>query len=159
MAIRAKVILFLAIHVLNAADCHNPRHTFERGTWQENEFQLPTFYIEVSLVWSVISFCRATFRVSTTITLAKNQSPWILGPWLLLYWAVYPPLSVLPPPPSSLVGRGAMDGYGLQHIKFLNSGEPLPDLLQYQASPYICITNVLGNKKYVLHDCSLKTVT
>jgi hypothetical protein len=34
-AIRATVILFLAIRVLNAADCHNPRHTFERGTWQE----------------------------------------------------------------------------------------------------------------------------
>jgi hypothetical protein len=45
VAIRATVILFLAIHVLNAADCHNPRHTFERGTWQETEFQLPPFYV------------------------------------------------------------------------------------------------------------------
>jgi hypothetical protein len=46
-----------------AADCHNPRHTVERGTWQETEFQLPPFYIESPTVWSVISFCRATFRV------------------------------------------------------------------------------------------------
>jgi hypothetical protein len=46
VAIRATVILFLAIHVLNTADCHNPRHTFERGTWQETEFQLPPFHIE-----------------------------------------------------------------------------------------------------------------
>jgi hypothetical protein len=46
VAIRATVILFLAIRVLNAADCHNLRHTFERGTWQETEFQLPPFYIE-----------------------------------------------------------------------------------------------------------------
>jgi hypothetical protein len=57
-------ILFLAIRILNAADCHNPRHTFERGTWQETEFQLPPFYyIECPPVWSVISFCCATFRV------------------------------------------------------------------------------------------------
>jgi hypothetical protein len=42
----ATVILFLAIRILNAADCHNLRHTFERGTWQETEFQLPPFYIE-----------------------------------------------------------------------------------------------------------------
>jgi hypothetical protein len=34
VAFRATVILFLAIRGLNAADCHNPRHTFERGTWQ-----------------------------------------------------------------------------------------------------------------------------
>jgi hypothetical protein len=33
--IRAMVILFLAIRILNATDCHNPRRTFERGTWQE----------------------------------------------------------------------------------------------------------------------------
>jgi hypothetical protein len=46
VAIRATVILFFAIRVLNAADCHNPRHTFERGAWQEIEFQLPPFYIE-----------------------------------------------------------------------------------------------------------------
>jgi hypothetical protein len=46
VAIRAMVILFLAIRVISAADCHNPRHTFERGTWQETEFQLPPFYIE-----------------------------------------------------------------------------------------------------------------
>jgi hypothetical protein len=46
VAIRVTVILFLAIHVLNPADCHNPWHTFERGTWQETEFQLPPFYIE-----------------------------------------------------------------------------------------------------------------
>jgi hypothetical protein len=46
VAIRATVILFLAIRVLTAADCHNPRHTFERGTWQETEFQLLPFYIE-----------------------------------------------------------------------------------------------------------------
>jgi hypothetical protein len=45
MAIRTTVILFLAIHVLNAVDCHNPQHTFERGTWQETAFQLPPFYI------------------------------------------------------------------------------------------------------------------
>jgi hypothetical protein len=45
-AIRATVILFLAIRVLNAADCHNPQHTFERRTRQETEFQLPPFYIE-----------------------------------------------------------------------------------------------------------------
>jgi hypothetical protein len=32
--------------ILNATDCHNPWHTFERGTWQETEFQLPPFYIE-----------------------------------------------------------------------------------------------------------------
>jgi hypothetical protein len=38
VAIRATVVLFLAIRVLNAADCHNPRHTFESGTWQETEF-------------------------------------------------------------------------------------------------------------------------
>jgi hypothetical protein len=63
VAILATVILFLAFHVLNAADCHNPQHTFERGTWQETEFQLPPFYIESPAVWSVISFCRATFRV------------------------------------------------------------------------------------------------
>jgi hypothetical protein len=43
-AIRATVILILAIRVLNAADCHNPWRTFERGTWQEAEFQLPPFY-------------------------------------------------------------------------------------------------------------------
>jgi hypothetical protein len=49
MAIRMTVILFLAIHVLNAADHHNPRHTFESGTWQETEFQLPPFYIESPL--------------------------------------------------------------------------------------------------------------
>jgi hypothetical protein len=42
VAIRATVILFLAIRVLNAADCHNPQHTFERGI----EIQLPPFYIE-----------------------------------------------------------------------------------------------------------------
>jgi hypothetical protein len=35
---QATVILFLAIRVLNAADCLNPRHTFECGTWQETEF-------------------------------------------------------------------------------------------------------------------------
>jgi hypothetical protein len=46
VAARATVILFLAIQVLNAADCHNPQHTFERGTWQETEFQLPPLYIE-----------------------------------------------------------------------------------------------------------------
>jgi hypothetical protein len=46
VAIRAMVILFLAIRILNAADRHNLRHTFERGTWQETEFQLPPFYIE-----------------------------------------------------------------------------------------------------------------
>jgi hypothetical protein len=62
-AIRATVILFLEIRVLNAADCHNPRHTFEHGTWQETEFQLPPFYIKSPPVWSIISFCRATFRV------------------------------------------------------------------------------------------------
>jgi hypothetical protein len=49
--------------VLNAADCHNPRQTFECGTWQVTEFKLPPFYIESPPVWSVISFCRATFRV------------------------------------------------------------------------------------------------
>jgi hypothetical protein len=59
VAIRATVILFLAIHVLNAADCH----TFERRTWQETEFQLQPFYIKSPPVWSVISFCRATYRV------------------------------------------------------------------------------------------------
>jgi hypothetical protein len=53
----------LSIRVLNAADCHNPRHTIERGTWQETEFQLPPFYIESPPVWSVISFCRATCRL------------------------------------------------------------------------------------------------
>jgi hypothetical protein len=46
VANRATVILFLAICVLNAADCHNPRNTFECGTWQETEFQLQPFYIE-----------------------------------------------------------------------------------------------------------------
>jgi hypothetical protein len=46
VAIGATVILFLAIRVLNATDCHNPRQTVERGTWQETEFQLPPFYIE-----------------------------------------------------------------------------------------------------------------
>jgi hypothetical protein len=50
VAIRATVILFLAIRVLNTAGCHNPRHTFEHGTWQETEFQLPPFYIESSPV-------------------------------------------------------------------------------------------------------------
>jgi hypothetical protein len=38
--------LFLAIFVLNAADCHNPLHTFQCGTWQETEFQFPPFYIK-----------------------------------------------------------------------------------------------------------------
>jgi hypothetical protein len=46
VAIRATVILFLAIRVLNDADCHNPRRAFEHGTWQETEFQLPPFYIK-----------------------------------------------------------------------------------------------------------------
>jgi hypothetical protein len=46
VAIRQTVILFLAIRVLNAVDCHRLRHTFERGIWQETEFQLPPFYIE-----------------------------------------------------------------------------------------------------------------
>jgi hypothetical protein len=46
VAIRATVILFLAIRVLNAAGCHNPRHTFESATWQETEFQVPPFYIK-----------------------------------------------------------------------------------------------------------------
>jgi hypothetical protein len=32
-------------------------------TLQETEFQLPPFYIESPPVWSIISFCRATFRV------------------------------------------------------------------------------------------------
>jgi hypothetical protein len=50
MAIHAMVILFLAICVLNATDCHNLRHTFERGTWQETEFQLPPYYIESPLI-------------------------------------------------------------------------------------------------------------
>jgi hypothetical protein len=63
VAICATVILFLAIRVLNAVDCHNPRHGFERGTSQETEFQLPPFYIESPPLLSVISFCRATFRV------------------------------------------------------------------------------------------------
>jgi hypothetical protein len=36
VAIPAMVILFLAIRVLNIVDCHNPRLTFERGTWQHN---------------------------------------------------------------------------------------------------------------------------
>jgi hypothetical protein len=63
VAISAMVILLLAMRVINATDCHNPRHTFERGTWQETEFQLPPFYIESPPVWSVISFCGATFRV------------------------------------------------------------------------------------------------
>jgi hypothetical protein len=31
VVIRAMVFLFLTIRILNAADCHNPRHTFERG--------------------------------------------------------------------------------------------------------------------------------
>jgi hypothetical protein len=60
VAISETVILFLAIRVTNAADCHNPWHTFECETWQETEFQLPPFYIESPPVWS---FCRATFRV------------------------------------------------------------------------------------------------
>jgi hypothetical protein len=34
VAIRVTVILFVAILSLNAADCHNPRRTFERGIWQ-----------------------------------------------------------------------------------------------------------------------------
>jgi hypothetical protein len=63
LAIRKMVILFLAIRVLNGADCHNLQHTFERGTWQETEFPLPPFYIESPPVWNVIYFCRATFRV------------------------------------------------------------------------------------------------
>jgi hypothetical protein len=46
VAIHTTVILFLAIRILNAANCHNPRHTFEHGTWLETEFQLPPFYIE-----------------------------------------------------------------------------------------------------------------
>jgi hypothetical protein len=32
------ILLSVAIRLLNAIDCHNPRHTFERGTWQETEF-------------------------------------------------------------------------------------------------------------------------
>jgi hypothetical protein len=40
VAIHATAILFLAIRVLNTADCHNPQHTFEHGTWQETELQL-----------------------------------------------------------------------------------------------------------------------
>jgi hypothetical protein len=63
VTIRTMVILFLAIRVLYAANCHNPQHKFERGTWQDTEFQLPPFYIESPPVWSVISFCCATFRV------------------------------------------------------------------------------------------------
>jgi hypothetical protein len=43
----------LGNRVLNAADCHNPWHTFERGTWQETEFQLQPFYIESPAVWSI----------------------------------------------------------------------------------------------------------
>jgi hypothetical protein len=46
LAIRTTVIIFLAIRVLNDVDCQNPWHTFERGTWQETEFQLPQFYIK-----------------------------------------------------------------------------------------------------------------
>jgi hypothetical protein len=42
----------------NTADCHNPRHTFERGT----EFQLPPFYIASPPVWCVFTFWRATFQ-------------------------------------------------------------------------------------------------
>jgi hypothetical protein len=38
-------LLTVAIRGLNAVDCHNPRHTFERGT----EFQPPPFYIESPL--------------------------------------------------------------------------------------------------------------
>jgi hypothetical protein len=63
VAIRATVILFMAISILNSADCHNPRHTFEHRTWQETEFQLPPCYIEGPPVRSVIYFCRAAFRV------------------------------------------------------------------------------------------------
>jgi hypothetical protein len=33
VAIRATVILFVTIRSLNAADCHNPRRTFEQGMW------------------------------------------------------------------------------------------------------------------------------
>jgi hypothetical protein len=51
----------LAIRVLNAANCGNPQHTFERGTWQETEFQLLPFYIESPPVWSIISFCHCDF--------------------------------------------------------------------------------------------------
>jgi hypothetical protein len=42
--------------------CGNPRSN-DRGTWQMTKFQHPPFYIESPPVWSVISFCRATFRV------------------------------------------------------------------------------------------------
>jgi hypothetical protein len=63
----AMFILFLAIRVQNAADCHNPWHTFERGTWQVTEFQHPPFFIVSPPVWSVISFCHATFTVEYKI--------------------------------------------------------------------------------------------
>jgi hypothetical protein len=43
VAIRTTDILFLAIHVLNAADCH-----------KETEFQLPPLYIESPPVWVFI---------------------------------------------------------------------------------------------------------
>jgi hypothetical protein len=33
VAIRATVILFVEIRSLNAADCNNPRRTFERRMW------------------------------------------------------------------------------------------------------------------------------
>jgi hypothetical protein len=63
VAIRATVILFMAICSINAADCHNPRYTFEHGAYQETEFQLPPFYIKSPPVWSVLSSCRTTCRV------------------------------------------------------------------------------------------------
>jgi hypothetical protein len=46
VAIRGTNNFFLAIRGLNTAVCHNPLYTFERGTWQKTEFQLPPFYIE-----------------------------------------------------------------------------------------------------------------
>jgi hypothetical protein len=36
---------------------------FDHGTWQMTKFQHPPFYIESPPVWSIITFCRATFRV------------------------------------------------------------------------------------------------
>jgi hypothetical protein len=65
VAILMTVNLFLAIHILNAADCHNPQHTFERWTWQETEFQLPPFTSRVPLFEASSSAWLLEYKIPT----------------------------------------------------------------------------------------------
>jgi hypothetical protein len=87
MTIRATVILFLAIRVLNATDCHNPRHTFDRGTWQETEFssrhftsRVPHRYLMIRLSLQVFYLWRHVSSTAPPFILWWSNLEILFGP-------------------------------------------------------------------------------